>query len=328
MAERAHVSNAKGHLAETPRDIPASGWWSILKRVYASLSSKNISVLAAGVAFYAMLAIFPALAAIVAIYGLVSDPATVQREINAVHGIIPAEAQKLIATYLKSIATSSSSKLSISLIVSLLVALYSAWSGTVALVASLNITYEETEKRGLLRYQIVTVGMTIAAIIAFIIALTLIAAVPAVMQFVPFPPRLKFIGYAITWLILIILTAIGLASLYRFAPSRREAKWRWVSAGGIVATLLWLAVSAGFSLYVARFGDYDKTFGSLGAAVVLLTWLYISAYVVLLGGCLNAEMERQTARDTTRPPDKPMGRRGAKMADTVATDDSSQPASA
>lgn len=136
----------------------------------------------------------------------------------------------------------------------------------------------------------------------------------------PLGKNLKFIGYILPWPILIVLGSIGLAAAYRFLPSRREAKWRWVTWGGVVATLIWVAASAGFSFYVANFGNYDKTFGSLGAVVVLLSWLYLSAYVVLIGACFNAEMERQTARDTTKGPEKPMGRRGAKMADTVAED--------
>jgi membrane protein len=148
----------------------------------------------------------------------------------------------------------------------------------------------------------------------------LIAAVPAAMQVLPFGRDIKIIGYIAPWPILIALMSLALAAVYRYAPSRREPKWRWVSWGGALATILWLAASALFSVYVAKFGNYDKTFGSLGAVVVLLTWLYISAYVVLLGACLNAEMERQTERDTTEGHEKPMGARGAKMADVPSPD--------
>jgi membrane protein len=170
----------------------------------------------------------------------------------------------------------------------------------------------------MIRFQAVAIGMTVAAVLFAIVALTLVAAIPIAIQFLPFSRNLKVIGVVAPWPILITLVAIGLAATYRFAPSRREAKWRWVSWGGVLATFLWVVASAGFSFYVAKFGSYDKTFGSLGAIVVLLTWLYLSAYIVLLGACLNAEMEHQTARDTTSGAEKPMGRRGAKMADTVA----------
>jgi membrane protein len=317
-AASSHVRNGLGHQAEHPQEIPKRGWWNILKRVYNSINEKNLSILAAGVAFYAMLAIFPALAALVALYGLVANPATVQHEISAIHGLIPGEAQNLIGTYLKSITSSSSSKLGIGLVVSVLVALWSARSGTVTLIEALNITYEEKEKRGVIRYELVALGMTAAAVLFGIVALTLIAAVPAAMKFLPISGFWKTAGYFLPWPVLVLLVFVGLAASYRFLPSREEAKWRWVSWGSVVATLLWIIGSIGFSFYVTEFGNYDKTFGSLGAVVVLLTWLYLSAFIVLIGACLNAEMEHQTARDTTTGAEKPMGQRGARMADTVA----------
>jgi membrane protein len=311
-------SGREGREAPTPKDIPSGGWWSICKRVYASLNSKHLSILAGGVAFYAMLSIFPALAALVALYGLAADPATVQHQINAIHGLIPGEAQKVLEEYLKSIVSSNSSKLGFGLIVSIAVALWSARAGTVSLIQALNIVYEEDEKRGTIRYNALALGMTFIAILFALVALILIAAIPPLLKFLPIGDNLKIAGYIIPWPILFVLVSVGLAATYRFLPSRREAKWRWVSWGGIIATIVWVAASAGFSIYVAKFGNYDKTFGSLGAVVVLLTWFYLSAYVVLVGACFNAEMEHQTARDTTSGPEKPMGQRGAKMADTVA----------
>jgi len=263
--------DGQGQRAERPSEIPKGGWWQILKRVYASLQRKNLSILAAGVAFYAMLSVFPALAALGAIYGLLADPATVQRQINEIHGILPVEAQNVIATYLKTIVSSSSSKLGISLIVSVLIAFWSARARTVSLMQALNVTYEEEEKRGTIRFQVVAMGMTVAAVLFGIIALTLVAAIPAAVELLPFSRNLKILGVIAPWPILIVLVSIGLAAIYRFAPSREEAKWRWVSWGGLVVTLLWLAASAGFSFYVSKFGNYDKTFGSLGAVVVLLT---------------------------------------------------------
>jgi len=311
-------TDGRGHSADTPSDIPEKGWWSILKRVYTSTSNKNLSVLAAGVAFYGMLSIFPALAALVAIFGLFADPATVQHEMGAIQGLIPGEAQNLIATYLKSLVSSSSSRLGISLLVSVLIALWSARAGTVSLIQALNVTYEEPEKRGTLRFEAVALALTVAGIVFAIVALLLIAAIPAVVDFLSLSKGLKVVGVLLPWPVLIVLMIIALAATYRFAPSREEAKWRWVSWGGVVATALWVVASIAFSFYVTNFGSYDKTFGSLGAVVVLLMWFYISAYVMLLGACLDAEMERQTARDTTTGPEKPMGSRGAKMADTVA----------
>ena len=260
------------------------------------------------------------MAALVALYGLIADPATVQRQISDIRGVIPAEAQNLIANYLRSIVSTGSSKLGISLVVGVLIALWSARAGTVSLMQALNLTYEEPEKRGVIRFEAIALAMTVSAVVFAIVAVSLIAAVPAAMQLLPFGGNLKFIGYAAPWPILIALMMLAMATTYRYAPSRREPKWRWVSWGGALATILWLSASALFSVYVAKFGNYDKTFGSLGAVVVLLTWLYISAYVILLGACLNAEMERQTERDMTEGSEKPMGARGAKMADVASPD--------
>ncbi|MGH7917314.1 MAG: YihY/virulence factor BrkB family protein [Candidatus Binataceae bacterium] len=310
-----------GHSADSPREIPRAGWWSLAKRVYSSNNAKNLSLLAAGIAFYAMLAIFPALAALVAIYGLLANPATIQHEINAIRGVIPGEAQNLIATYLTSIVSTSPSKLGIGLIVSILVALYYARSGTVSLIEALNVTYEEREKRGVLHFELVAMLIMAGAGIFVIIALLLIAAWPAALRFLPFSGATKTIGAIAPWPILIAMLAAALATTYRFAPSRSEVKWRWVSGGAVAASALWIAGSAGFTFYVAKFGNYGKSFGALGAVVVLLTWLYLTAYAILIGACLDAEMERQTTRDTTRPPERPMGRGGAKMTDTAADDD-------
>lgn len=311
-------TDSKGHNAATPRQIPKAGWWDILKRVYAQSASKNLSIVAAGIAFFAMLAIFPGLIALVAVYGLVADPATIQHEIDAVHGIIPGEAQKIISTFLTTLIHSSSSRLGIGLVLSILFALWSARAGTVSLMEGLNIAYEEPEKRGTIRYEVVALAMTIAIIVFAVVALGLIAAVPAVVDLMPVSGPVKTIGVIAPWPLLIILAILGLAATYRFAPSRREAKWRWVTVGSVTATLFWIIASIGFSFYVQKFGSYDKTFGSLGAVVVLLTWFYLTAYMVLIGACMNAEMERQTARDTTEGREKPMGKRGARMADSVA----------
>jgi membrane protein len=314
----ASATDAKGHSAATPRQIPKAGWWDILKRVYEESSSKNLSIVAAGVGFFAMLAIFPGLIALVAVYGLVANPATIQHEINEIHGLIPGEAQKIISTFLTTLIHSGSSRLGIGLVVSILFALWSARAGTVSLMEGLNIAYEEQERRGTLRYEAIALGMTIAIIVFAVVALALIAAVPAAVDLVPVSGAIKAIGVIAPWPLLIILSIMGLAATYRFAPSRREPKWRWVTVGSVSATLLWIIGSIGFSFYVQKFGSYDKTFGSLGAVVVLLTWLYLTAYIVLLGACMNAEMEHQTARGTTEGREKPMGRRGAKMADSVA----------
>jgi len=197
-------------------------------------------------------------------------------------------------------------------------ALWSASSGVKSLMTALNIAYEEEEKRGLLHYNALALAMTFGAIIAGLIALTLVALVPPLLQALALPKWLHWMLSLARWPILALGVIIGLAVLFRYGPSRNEARLNWVTWGAVAATVLWIIASVLFSWYAANFANYNKTYGSVGAIVVLLMWFYITAFVVLLGAELNAEMERQTAADTTRPPFKPMGSRGARMADTVA----------
>jgi membrane protein len=289
--DRADERHGQDRSADIPRDISEQGWWNILKRVYADLDNKNISVLAAGIAFYAMLSIFPALAVLIAVYGILANPTTVQHLTDTMHGIMPGEAQKLIEGYLQALVSPSQSKFGTGLVVSFLVALWSAQYASATLMESLNVIYGEQEKRGTLRFYLISFALTIAAMVFVVVALTFVAAIPAIMQILRLSEKVKIIGALAPWPILLVFVAFGLAAVYRFAPCRREPRWRWVSWGSIGATVLWMTASAAFSFYVAKFNSYDKTFGSLGAVVVLLTWLYLSAYAVLLGACLNAEME-------------------------------------
>jgi membrane protein len=297
--QHADKRNGQDCRAAAPHDISEQGWWSILKRVYADLDNKNISVLAAGIAFYAMLSIFPALAVVIAVYGMLANPATVQHLTGALHGIVPGEAHKLITDYLQALISSNHSRLGIGLVIGFLVALWSAQYGSATLMESLNVIYGEQEKRGALRFYLISFALTLAAMVFAVIAVTLIAAVPAMMQLLRLSEKAKIIGALAPWPILLVFVAVGLAAVYRFAPCRREPQWRWVSWGSVGATILWITASAAFSFYVAKFNSYEKAFGSLGAVFVLLTWLYLSAYAVLLGACLNAEMERQVAKATT-----------------------------
>jgi membrane protein len=233
-------------------------------------------------------------------------------------GMIPEDARRIIAGQLTTIVQGSNSTLGIGFIISLLLAIWSANSGTSALITALNVAYAEPEKRGLLRYYAGTLFLTGAAVIFGIVSLVLVAIIPAVVGMLPFGAFGKVAVDWIRWPVLVLLFALALAIIYRYAPSRNEPRWSWVSAGAVLATALWIVGSVLFSLYVGKFATYNKTYGSLGAVVVLLMWLWLSAYAVLIGAELNAEMEHQTARDTTDRPRKPMGRRGAYVADTVA----------
>jgi membrane protein len=306
----------RGRHADKPSDVPTKGWLDILARTGRRISADNISIVAAGVGFYAFVAVVPALAAIIGIYGLISNPADVSSHVTAFAKILPHEVLPLIEDQLKRI-TSNVAQASVSTIVGLLVALYSSASATKALIQGLNICYDEQERRNFFRLNFVAIVLTFGAVISAIVAIVLVAGVPPLLEYLRLGDRVNLIVNGLRWLVLVFGFVFGLAVVYRYGPSRNDAKWRWVSWGATAAALLWLAGSALFSLYVAKLGSYDKTYGSLGAVVVFLMWLFISAFSILVGAELNAEMERQTVKDTTEGNQKPLGERGARAADTV-----------
>lgn len=309
----------RGRMAGKPSEIPKRGWWDILLRVKDEASADNLGIIAAGVAFQALFALFPMLAAIISIYGLVADPASVESQLQSLGGLLPAEAQGILAEQLKSLTSTSSAGLSFGLALSVLLALWGATRGVKAVMDSLNIVYDEPEKRGFFRYNLTALAITTGAVLFAILALILVAIAPAVLNFLGLTGSwVSLLIKGLRWPVLGLIALIGLAAIYRYAPSRAEPQWKWVSWGAVMAVALWLVGSALFSWYVSSFGDFNKTYGSVGAVIILLTWFYLSAYIVLIGAELNAEMEHQTARDTTTGPEEPMGRRQARMADTVA----------
>jgi membrane protein len=318
--ERDHtmpVENGHGRSADRPSGIPRRGWWDILKRVATGISEKNLSLAAAGSAYYAFLAIPSALTALIALYGLAFNPADVEGQVTAMRGVMPQQAIQLISVQLKTLTSHSAQTLGIGLAISLLVALWGALWSTTSMMSALNMAYGEEEKRSFVRYYLTAFALTVAAVVFAVVALALIAVLPAAIGMLPFGGFDKMVATIVRWPLLIMLILFALAFLYRYAPSREEPKWRWVSWGAVAAALLWIAGSALFSVYVADFATYNRTYGSLGAVVVLLVWLYVSSYAVLCGAELNAEIEHQTARDSTTGPEEPMGRRGAYMADTL-----------
>jgi membrane protein len=308
---------ARGRAADTPKEIPASGWRDVLWRVKDETARDNLSLVAAGVAFYALLAIFPAIAATVSIYGLLVDPQTVSEQLAATSQVLPEEARSIIDEQLTRVASSAPTALGLGALVSLLLALWSANKGTQSLIAALNIVYDEREKRGFVRLTLISLGLTLAIILFVIVGLAAIAALPALLGNLGLPEEVRRLAGWLRWPLLGLGFVTGLAVLYRFAPSRNEPRWRWVTWGAVLATVLWLLGSALFSWYVANFGAYNETYGSIGAVAVLMMWFWLSALIVLLGAELNAEMEHQTSRDTTRGPERPMGERGAYVADTL-----------
>ncbi|MDA8166119.1 MAG: YihY/virulence factor BrkB family protein [Desulfobacteraceae bacterium] len=306
----------RGRSAAKPRQIPATGWRDILLRVKDEYAEDNLSIIAAGVAFYAFMAIFPALAAMVSIYGLVADPGEIQQELSGVKAILPQEAYGIITHQLQTL-TSKSGTLGWGALIGILLALWSAASGMKALINALNIAYEEEESRGFIRLNLIALLLTLASVVFVLVALGLIAALPVLLDTLGMPAWLAAVLAWGRWPLLLLLVILALGFIYRYAPDRNEPRWRWVTVGSATAAVLWLAGSGLFSFYVSHFGSYNRTYGSLAAIVILLLWFYLSSFAVLVGAELNAEMEHQTREDTTRGEGRPMGERGAKMADTL-----------
>lgn len=300
---------APGRDADAPLEIPARGWKQVARRTMQQLKSDNVPVVAGGVAYYSFLALVPALAAVVAIYGLVASPADVGRQLEGLFSALPNDAARLLQEQLRSITAQESGGLGAAAVVGILGSLWSASKGMQALIASLNIAYDEEESRKGLKLRAITLGMTVA----LVVAATGLVAVMLVLG------NLGVVGGVLRWPLLFAALVVGLAVLYRYAPDRDDPAWRWVTPGALLAATLVVAGSFGFALYVNRFGKYSETYGSLGAIVVLLLWLNLTAYVVVFGAEFDAELERQTARDTTKGPAEPLGARQAFAADTVAS---------
>ncbi|HEY8615839.1 YihY/virulence factor BrkB family protein [Phenylobacterium sp.] len=306
---------ARGRQADSPREIPAKGWKDILLRTKKEFGEDQIPLVAAGITFYSLLAMFPALGSFVALYGLFADVSQAQQHLQTLSVILPGDALRFLGEQMIRISAASEGGLSLAFVGGLLLSLWSANGAMKAMITALNIAYDETEKRGFFKKILVSLAFTVGFLLFGICAITAIAAPPAIERFLGAAPATMFRW--ITWPALLAALGCGLALLYRFGPSRHRAKWTWISWGSGAALLLWVAASAAFSIYVANFAHYEKTYGSLGAAIGFMMWIYFSSQVILLGAELNSEIEHQTAKDTTVGPEKPLGARGAVMADTV-----------
>jgi membrane protein len=288
-----------------------------LLRVKDDIAKDAIGIVAAGVAFFTMLAIFPALAALVSIYGLVADPAQVQQQMSEISGVMPPGAKELLMTQLKSLASTGGGALTVGLIVSILLALWSASKAMGALITALNIVYHEQETRGFIKPILVRLALTLGATVFAIVTLFLIVVVPAALGNLGLPDFLQILIRVVRWVLLAAAIVLGLGAVYHFAPSRSAPQWRWVTPGAIVGAVLWLIGSALFSFYVDSFGSYNKTYGSFAAIIILMLWFNLSAFAALIGAEINSEMEHQTEHDTTIGDSRPQGDRGAYVADNV-----------
>lgn len=319
-------SDALGAAAPSPVAYSPRAYRTILRRVWVKNSEHNLSLLAGAVAFYAFLSFVPLMGALVMSYGLFADPASVTAHMRLLIDLIPADAAQLIYSQLTQLTKSAADRKGLGLAVALLVSLYGASRASGAMITALNIVYEEKDRRTYLRWTFVSAALAAGAVTVGIVGLLAASMLhlPGNL-FLELGPASTRVVQIISWLLAAGLCIATLAGIYRFAPNRADARWQWLSLGSVVATLLWLVATVGFGVYVTRFGDYDATYGSLGAVVVLLLWLYLSAYAVLLGGLINAETERQTARETTTGRPAPMGQRGATVADMSAALETANP---
>jgi membrane protein len=303
--------------AEKPSQIPWGGWKQIVKRAWAENKADNMPIIGGGVAFFGFLSIFPGLIALISIYGLVASPETVARQVESLSAQLPDEAAALIGQQLKSIVDNSGGALTVSLVVSILAALWSASGGIGNLITAVNIAYDEVETRNFIKLRATSLALTLGAIAFVLVAFGLLAVVPALISALPLGVVGTVLAQIVRWGLLLAMFAGSLAVIYRVAPDRDAPRLRWVSLGAVVVTVLWAIVSVGFALYVNNFGSYDKTYGAIAGVIVLMLWLYLTCYLVLLGAEINSEAEHQTAHDTTTGEPQPMGTRDAKVADTL-----------
>lgn len=306
---------SRGRQAEKPREIPAKGWKDILIRAWKEFGDDQAPLVAAGVTFYTLLALFPALGAFAALYGLFADVAEAQRHLALLSAILPPDALRFVGEQLVRLSAGHEGGLSLAFLGGLLLSIWSANGAMKAMITAMNIAYDEKEKRGFIKKTATSLAFTIGFLLFGLGSIAALAVPAAIEPFMGAGAATLFRW--ITYPALFVALAVGLALLYRFGPSRDRVRWRWITPGSVAAILLWVVASAAFSIYVANFANYEKTYGSLGAVIGFMMWLYFSAQVVLLGAELNSEIEHQTAKDTTVGPERPLGARGAVMADTV-----------
>lgn len=317
MSKSSETETQRGRESERPDRIPRRGWRDILLRTKEQIDNDNVGLMAAGLSFYALLAVFPGLAALVSLYGLVADAAEVQSQFQALSALVPGDAWELLGEQMSRVASSGDGTLSLAAAFSLLLALWSASRATKAFIIAMNVAYNQRESRNIIKQNLMALALTLFLILLVLVALAVTVAVPAVLALVGLDSGLEWLITVLRWPLMAVVFMVALAALYRYAPCRRDAKWRWVTPGSVAAIVLWLVASIGFSVYVTNFGSYNETYGSIGAVVALMLWFWISAFVVIMGAELNAETEHQTSRDSTTGKPKPIGKRGAYVADTV-----------
>ena len=297
------------HTAEQPQQIPAWGWWDIAVRVKSDLSRDNVSLVAGGLAMYALLSVIPTLVAALSFYGLLFTPADVLKHTNALSSLLPPQVRDVFNGGLQDVARRQTGTLTVAAMLAVLVALVSARSGMATLMQAVSIAYQEREKRRFFKHLMTSVSLTLGAILAVIVMLLLAVAVPRVLKALITSPWVESVVATLRWTLLWAFAVLSLTVTCRFAPARKLARWRWVAWGSVVAATLWVAGSLLFAFYLRTFGSYANMYGALGGVVVLLLWFYLSSFFVVLGAEINAEIERQTRQDNTEGAEVPMAQR-------------------
>ena len=307
-----------GRQARTPAEFPARSWRRIVWRMWLGVGRDHLSIIAAGVAFFAMLAMVPAIAALIALYGLLADPSQIGETLQVFRPVMPSDVFDMLEGQVQQLVSAGQTKLGVASLISLGLTLWSARAGVTALIEGLNIVYRETDTRNIFVQYLMSLALTIAALAVAIVALLAVVALPALLHFSDLGPLGRVLAQVAPLAVLGFASVFVIGGLYRYGPHRALARKRWLTPGAIVATVGWVAISLALSVYVSRFADFNNTYGSLGAIVGLMFWLYASTFVLLIGAELNAEMELETERDTTTGRVRPMGERGAYVADNVA----------
>ncbi|MBX5038954.1 YihY/virulence factor BrkB family protein [Rhizobium lentis] len=306
-----------GRSAATPEAIPLSGVRDVFWRVFHEILDDRVTLIAAGVTFYLLLAIFPALAALVSLYGLVADPVTISEHLRELAILLPPGAFDLLADQIKALVEKRESTLGITFFIGLAIALWSTHSGTLAIFDAMNVAYEEREKRSLFRLNLIGLCFTLCAMVFAVVMVALVGVMPVVLSYLWLDQFKENVALLLRWPLLLFVVAMAVTLVYRFGPSREPARVRWMTWGAGLTTFAWAAMSVGFSFYLEHFANYNATYGTLGALIGFLVWIWLSVVILILGAELNAELEHQTAKDTTTGPPLPMGARGAYVADTL-----------
>jgi membrane protein len=311
------LEKGRGREANSPNEIPVKGLRDVFWRVVQSVIADRVTLIAAGVTYYLLLSLFPAMGALVALYGFVADPTTIMGHIGFIASVFPPGSFDLILNQLTALAQQKTSTLSFAFVTGLLVAIWSANSGMKALFDAMNVAYQENEKRSLIRLNLLSLAFTFGALMIAIVLIAAIGVLPAALAYLWLDRWQELLARFARWPFILIFVGCGIAVIYRYGPSREQAKLRWLSWGVVFSTALWLAASVLFSFYIENFANYNATYGTLGALIGLMVWVWISVIILIIGAELNAELEHQTVRDSTTGPPEPMGERGAFVADTI-----------